>query len=153
MLINRQINADCIILIKSLMFFCGCFKFPQLLYTSVIASEQTISDQEQCDTKTQVIVLHGFLTASPIPQHFLKQYCICLCIAMPLRSLFHYILLFYILLCGSQLPLNQLFCLSFQERKQQENATASVFNSMDFEQKWFGDLLSFRAGNKHQIPP
>ena len=46
--------------------FCGCFKFPQLLYTSVITSEQVMSDQDQSDTKTQVIVLHSFLT---VPYH------------------------------------------------------------------------------------
>jgi len=70
---------------------CGCAqlidKVFQLLYTSVMASEQAMSDQEQCDTKTQ-------------------------------------------------------------ERKQQENdVTTFVSNTTDFEQKWFGDLLSYMAGN------
>ena len=32
--------------------------------------------------------------------------------------------------------------------KQQETVvTTFVFNATDFEQKWFGDLLSYMAGN------
>ena len=37
------------------------FESSQLLYTSVITSEQITSDQEQCDTKTKVIIFYFFI--------------------------------------------------------------------------------------------
>ena len=81
------------------MFFLVVVLIPQLLYTSVIASGQAMSDQEQSDTETKpkVIVLHGFHTVLSllVGSETWASRDIYLNVALN-------ILLFY-MLCGSQL--------------------------------------------------